>query len=103
MKDWLPGKEVMCHRCSFDKSCRTLVVDGACTRWKQIVGENANTGEIINQWDCIDNHSMWILMSIGKETRDAGAATESLRNVIASQIDDDMDHLPPSEPMKRLA
>lgn len=80
MGDHLPPKEAMCHCTWFEKSCRDLVVSGACRRWTRIDGMNPQTGEKLDRWDCVDNHVPTILMSIGKATVECGAATESFRN-----------------------
>ena len=81
----LPDKEVMCHKTGFEKSCKSLVVDGVCNRWMQIQGNNPNTGEPLNQSKCIDDWTPYLLMENSKMQRQTGAAVESLINNVDKQ------------------
>ena len=83
----LPPKEAMCHCAWFEKSCRDLVVSGACRRWVNVRGMHPQTGTELDRWDCVDNQIPVLLMSIGKLTSEAGAATESFRNEVVSRSD----------------
>lgn len=78
----LPDQRRMCHRCAFEQSCRDLVSSGACQRWQNVRGVHPQTGEALDHWDCIDDLTPLLLLDIGKLTREAGKATESLRNVL---------------------
>ena len=76
----LPGKETMCHKTGFTKSCRDLVTSEACNRWMQIQGNHPNTGEAINRSMCVDDWTPILLMENSQMQRQTGAAVESLRN-----------------------
>ncbi len=53
----LPDKDVKCHRTGFTQSCRQLVAEGSCTRWRSLPINDPATGENKLVYDCIDNHS----------------------------------------------
>lgn len=77
----LPDEKVGCHHTGFEKKCRQLVCDGVCNRWIQIIGTNPNTGEPVNQFDCVDNWTPMLLIENSQLQRQTGAAVESFRNV----------------------
>lgn len=78
--DMLPDEKVMCHETGFEKSCRDMVVNCRCRKWVQIQGNNPNTGEAINRWDCTDAWLPLLLIENSQMQRQTGAAVESFRN-----------------------
>jgi len=76
----LPDKETGCHHTGFAKKCRDLVASGKCKRWLQIAGNNPNTGEAVNRFDCVDNWTPLLLIENSQMQRQTGAAVESFRN-----------------------
>jgi hypothetical protein len=60
----LPDKDAKCHLTGFEKSCRQLVADGACTRWKMLFVNNPATGVDEHSYDCIDNHAHMLRYSM---------------------------------------
>lgn len=78
----LPDKEIGCHRTGFSRKCRDLVASGECARFIQIQGNNPNTGEPTNKWDCIDNWTPLLLIENSQMQRQTGAAVESFRNEV---------------------
>lgn len=95
--DHLPAKDVMCHRTDFEKSCRQLVCDGACKRWKMVLGESRTTGAPTEQWDCIDNHAHTLLLNIIAAAQGGQAATESFRNEVIGRAPRKANDTPPAQ------
>lgn len=85
MADHLPNKDIGCHHTGFEKSCRELVASGRCNRWVQLQGLDRNTGQPFNEWNCTDNWSVRLQVEGNQMTREAGAATETLRNEVIRQ------------------
>lgn len=86
----LPDKTKMCHRTGFEKSCRNLVADGVCTRWMQIQGNNPNTGEPVNRYDCVDDWVPLLLIENSQQQRQTGAAVESFKNEMVKANENSM-------------
>jgi hypothetical protein len=78
--DMLPDKETKCHHTGFQSSCRDMVVNCSCRKWRQIQGKNPNTGEDVNGWDCVDAWLPLLMIENSQMQRQTGAAVESLRN-----------------------
>jgi hypothetical protein len=64
---FMGGKKMctVCHKCNF---------------WEHIRGENPNTGEKIDRWDCTLKLQYLMQMENNKFTYELGAAIESMRN-----------------------
>jgi hypothetical protein len=81
MKKQIPygPDDEMCHR--FGKPCSKVCFNGKlkCKLWKEFRGLDA-TGQECNGWFCVDEMAANMIMEVAKETRQAGAATESFRN-----------------------
>ncbi len=86
----LPDKDIKCHRTGFEKSCRALVADGACNRWKLLQGTDPTTGAPINLHDCIDNHAHTLLIAAVRALESNSAAVESMRNEAKKAHDDNV-------------
>jgi len=125
MMDSLPSEKRKCHRCSFEKGCRELVLSGACERWTHIKGSDPQTGEPLNKWSCIDDLQHILLLEIGNQTSKASVEVNALRNEVAKAHSEQMtmasiavqrsaaavqdtfsktlvDYLPPSRPTRLL-
>jgi hypothetical protein len=74
----LPDKDLKCHLTGFEKSCRTLVCDGACRRWKLLEGREGDKPLAV--WDCIDNHAHTLQKIMVFSIQSNSAAVESMRN-----------------------
>lgn len=57
--------ETVCHKCPW---------------WTQVRGRNPNTGEEVDRWDCSLAFLPMLLVENSQQSRQAGAATESMRN-----------------------
>lgn len=74
----LPDKDLKCHLTGFEKSCRQLVFEGACKRWKLLEGREGD--KPIAVWDCIDNHAHTLQKITVFSIQSNSAAVESMRN-----------------------
>lgn len=81
--EMLPDEKIMCHETGFEKSCRDMVINSRCRKWRQIQGTNPNTGEPLNQWDCVDGWMPFLTLENTQQVRQVGAAVESFRNEAA--------------------
>ena len=76
----LPDKDIGCHRTNFEQKCFDLVTEGVCNRWIGLQGLDPQTGAMIDTYNCIDNTIPFLLLEIGRQSRQTGAAVESFRN-----------------------
>jgi hypothetical protein len=76
----LPEKDLLCHLTGFTKSCRHLVSEGACGRWRDLPVNNPNTGTNEVLWDCIDNHAHILRHDLVRCINSNSASIESMRN-----------------------
>jgi hypothetical protein len=81
----IPNDKRKCHLTGFKKSCRSLVVTGDCERWANIQGQHPQTGEVVNQYACVDDQVPFLLLKIGLHNNQLSAAMESMRNESAKQ------------------
>jgi hypothetical protein len=58
-----------------------------CTFFIHLRGSNPNTGEPVDEWDCAVKWLPILLIENAQQSRQAGAATESLRNEIVKRAD----------------
>lgn len=78
----IPPKDIGCHRAGFTKTCKELVTQDElrCTRWRQLLGRDPQTGKEIDAWDCIDNHDLTLKLEIAKACHEGAKATLDFRN-----------------------
>lgn len=57
--------ETVCHRCPW---------------WTQVRGKNPNTGDDVDRWDCSLALLPMLMIENSQQSRQNGAATESMRN-----------------------
>lgn len=70
------------RRCPLGMICEE-VKDGAiirCHLWNIVPGQNLQTGEIIDEWDCDFSWTRRLLLENSFSIRSVAAATESFRN-----------------------
>jgi hypothetical protein len=53
-----------------------------CPQWVQLRGTNPNTGEAVDSWRCAQAALPMLLVENAQQSRQNGAATESMRNEI---------------------
>lgn len=69
------------HRTKMSKVCHT------CPLWVQLRGKNSNTGAEVDQWNCSLATLPMLLVENAQQARQAGAATENMRNEIVKRMD----------------
>ena len=69
------------HRTKMSKVCHT------CPLWVQLRGTNPNTGTEVDQWNSSLATLPYLLVQNAQQARQAGAATESMRNEIVKRMD----------------
>jgi hypothetical protein len=69
-------KDVICplHKKSMAEVCAT------CPWWTRIIGKNPQSEELIDDWRCAIALLPMLLIEGAQQTRQAGAAVETLRN-----------------------
>jgi hypothetical protein len=69
-------KDLTCplHRKPMSQVCAT------CPWWTQVRGKNPNTGDEVDRWDCSLAFLPMLLVETAQQSRQNGAATESMRN-----------------------
>jgi hypothetical protein len=83
MLDNIPSEKTKCHRCNFEKSCRELVLSGACGRWSKISGTHPQTGELMDKWACVDDLTHILLLEVANQTSKVSVELNILRNETA--------------------
>jgi hypothetical protein len=51
-----------------------------CNNWRFITGKDPQTGELVDDWDCVDVINSKLLMELGRQIHQLGAAFEDARN-----------------------
>jgi hypothetical protein len=59
-------------------------IEHECKKFVNVIGENPQTGEIVNEWDCADTWVPILMIENSKQQRGTSAAVESLRNEVAN-------------------
>ena len=80
---------------SMFKVCHT------CPLWIQLRGKSSNTGMEVDEWVCSLASLPMLLIENAQQTRQAGAATESMRNEIVKRMDG-VTPLFPEPPQQKL-
>ena len=55
-----------------------------CAFFTKIVGKNPNTGQEVDEWNCAITWLPMLLIENSQQSRQTGAAVESLRNEVSS-------------------
>lgn len=58
-----------------------------CPWWQKVVGVDSNTGHPVDRWDCAIALLPMLTINTANQSREAGAATESMRNEIVARMD----------------
>ena len=69
-----------CPHTGFKKRCVDL--RATCPKWVHLVGAHPQTGQPVDCFDCADQWQSVLTIEAAKETRQAAAAIESLRNEV---------------------
>ena len=75
-----PGDRMTCPATQHKKKCISLYQN--CPKWINVMGQNPQTGESVNQWDCADTWLPILLIENSQQQRQTGAAVESFRNAM---------------------
>lgn len=81
MNNSLPPAHMTCPDTAHKKKCIDLCA--ACPKWIMLQGNNPNTGEPLNEWNCSDAWLPMLLIENSQMQKQTGAAVESLRNLVA--------------------
>lgn len=84
----LPDHKVRCPATGFARSCREVLAECDCPKFVSIKGANPQTGEVTEKSGCVDSFLPMLLLEGAQQSRQAGAAVESLRNEIVRANDD---------------
>lgn len=80
----IPPKDIGCHRTGFQKTCFECVTEHKCRLWSHIIGLDPNTGLEVNFYGCADEVRNKLIMEGTQQTRQTGAALETLRNAFVN-------------------
>ena len=80
-----PPPDMMGPASGMKKTCIKLY--DRCPKWINVQGQNPQTGEAVNQWDCADAWVPILLIENSGQQRGTQAAVESLRNETARHAD----------------
>lgn len=94
----LPDKKIKCPYTAFKMTCFDGVAKHSCPKWVHIVGVNPNTGQPVDSYDCSDKWLPALLIENAQQSRQTGAAVESLRNVVAEVNN----YIAPPAPFKQI-
>lgn len=56
-----------------------------CKFWHNIKGQNPNTGEDVDEWECTISMLPFLILEASQQSRQTAAAVESFRNVSVEQ------------------
>lgn len=75
-----PNNTITCPYTGHKKKCLDLYTN--CPKWVMLVGNNPNTGEPINSYNCADVWLPILLVENSQMQRQTSAAVEALRNAV---------------------
>lgn len=84
----LPDPKVKCPATGFARTCRDVLAECDCPKYVTIRGTDPQTGAPVDRAGCVDSFLPLLLIEGTQQTRQAGAAVESLRNEIVKANDD---------------
>lgn len=79
-----PSKDVKCHHTGFTKRCHDMVVKHRCPKWVRISGNDPQTGEPAERYDCADAWLPFLLVENSKMQHETKATIQALRNDVAA-------------------
>lgn len=78
-----PPEKKMCHLTGFTKSCFELCATKACQdRWVHVQGTNAQTGETLDLWGCVDDQIVNLQLDQTRKLHALLATLQDTRNDI---------------------
>lgn len=79
----LPPKEKKCHHTGFEKSCRALVAEGSCDRWKFHPGPSPfKFDKKPSEWGCLDDMLWYVAGDAAQQADGSHRATTVMREMI---------------------
>lgn len=82
-----PDDKIMCHHTGFQKPCFDMVTKCKCRKWVHFIGQNPQTGQDVDVWDCRDHLDHFFNVQVVQAVRQATASVDSLRREVAEQND----------------
>lgn len=83
-----PDPKVRCPATGFAKSCLSIVSKHTCPKYVHIAGVNPNDNQQVNKYGCVDSFLPMLLIENAQQSRQTGAAVESLRNETVKRQDE---------------
>ncbi len=84
----LPDPKLRCPATGFARSCRDVLSECDCPKFVAIRGRDPQTGADVDRHGCIDSFLPHLLIENAQQSRQVGAAVESLRNEIVRANDE---------------
>jgi hypothetical protein len=84
----LPDPKLRCPATGFARACREVLAECDCPKFVSIRGKHPQTGADVDTMGCVDSFLPMLLIEGTQQTRQAGAAVESLRNEIVRANDE---------------
>ena len=75
----------VCPLLTFDPAQPEGCIEHRCAFYTQVQGQHPQTGEVLNEWGCAIAWMPVLTIETSQQTRQAGAAVESLRNEVSEQ------------------
>lgn len=83
----MPDKNIRCPATAFARTCREIVAECECPKFVSIKGIDPQSGVTVDRWGCVDTFLPMLLIENAQQTRQAGAAIESMRNEMTGAAD----------------
>lgn len=81
--DHLPPKEKLCHHTGFEKQCRALVCEGACSRWVHHPGQGPFKHiPKASDWGCIDDMLLFVAGEAAQQADAGHSAVTNFREMV---------------------
>lgn len=84
----LPDPKVKCPATGFARQCREVLAECDCPKFVSIKGRDPQTGAELDRHGCVDSFLPLLLVEGAQQSRQTGAAVESLRNEIVKANDE---------------
>lgn len=86
MTDNFPPKGRLCHHTAFEKSCRSLIADGTCDRWKNFPGPSPfATDKKPTEWGCVDDMVWYVAGEAAQQGHAGHQATTQFRELVINK------------------
>jgi rhamnogalacturonyl hydrolase YesR len=84
----LPKKTVYCHRTGFQHTCFDMVTQKECQLWVQVLGENPQTGEVMNSSGCADAFMPMLTIQTGRLIGQTTASVDKVATEVRKHADE---------------